>query len=529
MNTNAGNPAAGEQWLGQPKGLFTLFFTELWERFSYYGMRALLVLFMTAAIVEGGGGGFAFDDVTAAAIYGIYTAGVYLMALPGGWMADRLFGQQRAVWYGGIIIASGHFTMALPLINDWFGPFAETTRLALEQTTFFAGLLLIVIGTGLLKPNVSAIVGGIYPEGGARRDAGFTIFYMGINIGAVLGPLVCGWLGENVNWHYGFGAAGIGMVLGLIQYRAMQPHLGDAGAHPHHKSGVESDPAEDKRNWMMVWIGLGIILLVAVLGLARVIEFNAQAIAENTTFVIVGAAGAFFAYVLTFGGLTPEEKKRVLVIITLFIGAALFWAGFEQAGSSFNLFAERFTQREFFGWEHPASWYQSLNPAFIIIFAPFFSWFWIFLAKRNLEPSIPWKFALAMFQIALGFVIMFFAAALLVSQGDDGKVLPTWLLLTYLFHTTAELCLSPVALSAVTKLAPTRYSSQMMGMWFVGTALGNLVAGLIAGFLSAAEGETENLASMPDKFWMLAMIFIASGVAFAVFAKPIKGWIGNIR
>ncbi|MDX1442423.1 MAG: peptide MFS transporter [Gammaproteobacteria bacterium] len=528
MSTNAGNPAAGGQWLGQPKGLFTLFFTELWERFSYYGMRALLVLFMTAAVVEGGGGGFGFDDVTAAAIYGIYTAGVYLMALPGGWMADRLLGQQKAVWYGGIIIASGHFTMALPLVNDWFGPFPEDFRLGLEQTSFFAGMLLIVLGTGLLKPNVSAIVGGIYPEGGARRDAGFTIFYMGINLGAILGPLICGWLGENVNWHYGFGAAGIGMVLGLIQYRAMQPHLGDAGAYPHHKSGAESDPAEDKRNWTYVWVGTAAIALVALLGFTGVISFNAQAIAENSTYVIVGAAGAFFAYVLMFGGLTTEEKKRVLVIITLFLGAAIFWSGFEQAGSSFNLFAERFTQREFFGWEHPASWYQSLNPAYIIIFAPFFSWFWVALAKRNMEPSIPWKFAIAMFQLGLGFLVMFGAATLLVTS-DQETVLPTWLLLTYLLHTTAELCLSPVALSAVTKLAPTRYTSQMMAMWFVGTALGNLVAGLIAGFLATGEGQAESLETMPDKFLMLFWIFLACGVAYAVFAKPIKGWIGNIK
>lgn len=528
MSSNAGVPNTGT-WLGQPKGLFTLFFTELWERFSFYGMRALLVLFMTATIVEGGGGGFGLDDTTATAIYGIYTAGVYLFALPGGWMADRLLGQQQAVWYGGIVIAMGHFTMAAPLVNDWFGPFNEEFRMSMEHTSFFLGLVLIVIGTGLLKPNVSAIVGEIYPEGGARRDGGFTIFYMGINLGAMFGPLVCSYLGENVNWHYGFGAAGVGMLLGLFQYRMMLPHLGDAGKYPHQKSGASLDEASKRRNWMAVWIGGGILAAVVFAGLAGVYAINAQAFAEYTTYIILAAAVGFFGYVLFFGGLDTAEKKRVLVIITLFIGAAIFWSGFEQAGSSFNLFAERFTQREFFGWEHPAGWYQSLNAMFIIILAPFFAWFWVALARRNWEPSIPGKFALAMVQLGLGFLVMFFAATLLVSRGAGSTVLPTWLIMTYLLHTTAELCLSPVALSAVTKLAPPRYTSQMMGMWFVGTAMGNLVAGLIAGVLSAEEGSADSLAGMPPNFWALFLFFTGCGVLYAVFSKPIKGWIGNIR
>ncbi|HEX7047280.1 MAG TPA: peptide MFS transporter [Gammaproteobacteria bacterium] len=528
MSTNAGNLPSGT-WLGQPKGLFTLFFTELWERFSYYGMRALLVLFMTATIVEGGGGGFGLSDTAANAIYGIYTAAVYLTALPGGWMADRLLGQQRAVWYGGIIIALGHFTMALPLINDWFGPFSEGFRASLESTTFFLGLVFIVVGTGLLKPNISAIVGGIYPEGGARRDAGFTIFYMGINLGAIFGPLICGYLGEKVNWHYGFGAAGVGMVLGLIQYRIMRPYLGEAGLHPHQKDGKDMDPAAFRRNWMMVWAGAAIFGLIVILGLTGVFELNAQALAAKTTYAILGTAALFFAYVLFFGGLDTAEKKRVGVIISMFLGAAVFWSGFEQAGSSFNLFAERFTDRTFFGFEHPASWYQSLNATYIVILAPFFSWFWVFLAKRNLEPSIPGKFALAMFQLGLGFAVMFGAAALLVGKGSQDQVLPTWLLLTYLFHTTGELCLSPVALSAVTKLAPMRYTSQMMGMWFVGTALGNVIAGLLAGFLSARQGAEESLETMPDKFWMLFLVYAFVGVLFLVFLKPIKRWTGGIR
>jgi POT family proton-dependent oligopeptide transporter len=479
-----------------PRGLYTLFFMEMWERFSYYGMRAILILFLAAAVERGGLG---IDIPTAGAIYGLYTAAVYLLALPGGWIADRLLGQQRAVWYGGIIIAAGHFSMALP-----------------STATIFIGLTLIAVGTGLLKPNISAIVGELYPNDmGARRDAGFSIFYMGINIGAFLGPLVCGWLGEGYSWHWGFGAAGIGMVLGLIQYRATQRHLGAAGAAP---TPFSNDPAIDARKKrqaaMIAWAGAALIALLVITGLLGVLPLNPVAIAANAGLTIVVLAAAYFAWILLHGGLSQLEKQRVGVIIILFIGAAMFWSGFEQAGSSLNLFAERHTDRVLFGWEMPASWLQAINPLFIITLAPFFAWFWVFLARRNLNPSIPAKFALGLIQLGLGFGVMAVAATFAV-QGET--VLPTWLVLTYLLHTMGELCLSPVGLSAVTKLAPRRYVGQMMGTWFIAAALGNLMAGLIAGRFDPSA-----LEQMPGLFTMVLMSTAGLGVVMLLFLRPFR-------
>jgi proton-dependent oligopeptide transporter, POT family len=479
-----------------PRGLYTLFFTEMWERFSYYGMRAILILFLAAAVERGGLG---MDIATAGAIYGLYTAAVYLLALPGGWIADRLLGQQRAVWYGGIIIALGHFTMALPAVP-----------------TIYIGLTLIAVGTGLLKPNISAIVGELYAhDAGARRDAGFSIFYMGINIGAFLGPLVCGWLGEGYSWHWGFGAAGVGMVLGLIQYRLTQRHLGEAGLVP---TPFSDDPVIDARKKRQVaniaMAGAALLALVVLAGLLGVLPLNPVAIAANAGISIVLLAAAYFAWLFLRGGLSHLEKQRVGVIIILFVGAAMFWSGFEQAGSSLNLFAERHTDRTFFGWTMPASWLQSVNPLFIITLAPFFAWFWVFLARRNLNPSIPAKFALGLIQLGIGFGVMAVAATFAV-QGE--MVLPTWLVLTYLLHTMGELCLSPVGLSAVTKLSPRRYVGQMMGVWFIAAALGNLMAGLIAGRF-----DPEALDQMPGLFTMVLMSTAGLGVVMLLLLRPFR-------
>jgi proton-dependent oligopeptide transporter, POT family len=483
-------------WAGQPRGLATLFFTEMWERFSYYGMRAILVLAMVAGIETGGLG---LDDRTATAVYGIYTAAVYLLAVPGGWIADRLIGQQKAVWYGGITIALGHFTMAVP-----------------QTPTFFVGMLLIVIGTGLLKPNISTIVGELYPEGGARRDAGFSIFYMGINIGAFVGQIICGYLGERVGWHWGFGAAGVFMVLGLIQYRLTAHHLGEAGKHPS-----ASTPAFRRAGALGVWLAVALMGLVAAAALTGLLTINAVAVAQNTVYVIVGGAALFFGYVLLFGGLETAEKRRVGVIAVFFVAAAVFWSGFEQAGSSFNLFAERYTDRVVFGWEIPASWLQAVNPLFIILFAPLFAALWVNLGRRQLDPSIPAKFALGLIQLALGFAVLYFAA-LIVVTGE--KVLPTWLILTYLLHTTGELCLSPVGLSAVTKLAPRRYLGQMMGTWFMGAALGNLIGGLIAGHF----GE-EAVEQMPARLLTIVLFVGGAGVLMALLIRPIRQLIGDAK
>ena len=484
-------------FFGHPSGLHTLFFLELWERFSYYGMRAILVLFMVAAAEAGGLG---LPDATATAIYGLYTAGVYLLALPGGWIADRLIGQQKAVWYGGIIIASGHFALAVP-----------------SQEMFFLGLVLVVIGTGLLKPNVSTIVGELYPEGGSRRDAGFSIFYMGINVGAFIGPLICGFLGETVNWHYGFAAAGVGMLVGLIQYRLTQKNLGRAGLSPH----AEETASTRVKLWCSVWGVSGLAVLFVGLVWAGVLQVNPVAVAGGATGLIVGVAAVYFVYILARGSLVGFEKKQVMALALLFMFSAIFWSGFEQAGSSLNLFAERYTDRMVFGWEAPAAWLQSINPIFIILLAPAFAAIWVQLGRRNLDPSIPVKFALGLVSLGIGFGVMAIASVYAV-QGS--QVLPTWLILTYLFHTMGELCLSPVGLSAVTKLSPKKFLGQMMGLWFISIALGNLFAGLLAGRF-----DDDSLADFPMLFGSVFGVTVIAGVVLLLLTPMLKRLIGQYQ
>jgi proton-dependent oligopeptide transporter, POT family len=477
-----------------PRGLYTLFFTEMWERFSYYGMRALLVLFMVDSVQSGGLG---MSDQTATAIYGLYTAAVYLAALPGGWVADRLMGAQRAVWLGGITIAAGHFSLAIPSIQF-----------------FYLGLVLIVLGTGLLKPNISAIVGQLYPEGGGRRDAGFTIFYMGINLGAAIGPLICSALGEHVNWHYGFGAAGVGMVLGLVQLKLTGRHLGDAGKYPA-VTGTRS------RDSILFFGALGVIGLITLLGLLGVVQFNPVAMARGTTTVIVALAAVYFFCLFTFFGLSSVEKRRMVVIVILFVSAALFWAGFEQAGSSLNLFADRYTVRDWGRFLVPTGYFQVLNPFFIITLAPPIAATWVALARRNLDPSLPAKFALGLILLGMGFLVMVFAARLAL---DTERVWPTWLILTYLLHSVGELCLSPVGLSSVTKLSPPRLVGQMMGIWFLAGSLGNLIAGLFAGEVTG-----EMAAQMPTRFLQVALVACGAGGFLLLFTRPIKKLMAGVN
>ncbi len=489
------------EFFGHPRGLHTLFFLELWERFSYYGMRAILVLFMVAALDAGGMG---LPDATATAIYGLYTAGVYLLALPGGWIADRLIGQQRAVWYGGMTIAAGHFSLAVP-----------------DDRMFFLGLVLIVVGTGLLKPNVSSIVGELYPEkDGSRRDAGFSIFYMGINVGAFIGPLICGYLGENVNWHYGFAAAGVGMVLGLIQYRLTQGYLGQAGKEPSVDASLPNHAARQRRAWSAVWGVTAAFALVVILLMTGMFTVNPVAIAGGAMAVIFGIAVVYFIYILVFGGLEAIQKKQVMALAVLFLFAGLFWAGFEQAGSSLNLFAERYTDRDIFGWTMPASWLQSINPIFIILLAPAFAAFWVNLGRRNLDPSIPAKFALGLILLGIGFGVMALASVYAV-RGE--MVLPTWLILTYLFHTMGELCLSPVGLSAVTKLSPRKFLGQLMGLWFISIAMGNIFAGLLAGRF-----DDESLADFPMLFTTILASTVIGGLILLALTPAIKRLIGKV-
>jgi POT family proton-dependent oligopeptide transporter len=486
---------AGAEFLGHPRGLATLFFTEMWERFSYYGMRALLVLFMVDQVESGGLG---FSDQTATAIYGLYTAAVYLVCLPGGWIADRIWGAQRAVWVGGVIIMAGHFVLAIPSL-----------------TAFFAGLLLVVLGTGLLKPNISAIVGELYGEGDPRRDAGFTIFYMGINLGAALGPLACGWLAR-ADWHYGFAAAGVGMLAGLVQFGFTRRFLGASGARP------ATEPTGRMRRAVAATVAAALAAVVGLMwaGLSGTLDIDGVALARGTAVAIVVATLAYFAYVFLVGRLSSEERQRVIVIMVLVFAGAMFWAGFEQAGSTLNLFAERYTLRELGGFEIPASWFQSLNPIFIILLAPIYSALWVGLARRHLEPSAPAKFAFGLVMLGLGFAIMI-GAATLVSSGR--QVLPTWLLMTYLLHTMGELALSPVGLSAMTKLSPRRFVGQMMGMWFMCSGLGNIIAGLIAG-----EFRSDAVEEMPALYLQIVLTTAGCGLVLALFTKPLKRLMGNV-
>ncbi len=453
---------ADTAFFGHPRGLSTLFFTEMWERFSYYGMRALLILFMTAAAAEGGLG---LDVATAGAIYGLYTAAVYLTALPGGWLADRWIGQRRAVLVGGIIIAAGHFTMAAPAVTSAFG----------ELPPFYLGLLLIVVGTGLLKPNVSTLVGELYAPDDARRDAGFSIFYMGINLGAFIAPLITSYLGERIDWHLGFMAAGVGMTAGVIQYVLGQSRLGQAGLRANVTR--EDAPGPGRRV-----VAAGALVLVVFLTAIQLLEVadlrTAVGLASVSGVVLLALTLVYFSFLLAGGGLTPSEKKRLGVIAILFLFSALFWSGFEQAGSSLNLFARDLTDRTFGGWEMPAGILQSVNSLFIIALAPVFAWLWVALAARGREPSSAVKFAAGLLLLGAGFVVMT-VASLRAAAGE--AVSPGWLVTTYLLHSMGELALSPVGLSTVTRLAPRRIVGQMMGVWFLSISLGNVIAGQVAG------------------------------------------------
>jgi POT family proton-dependent oligopeptide transporter len=482
-------------FFGHPRGLSTLFFTEMWERFSYYGMRALLILFMTAAVTDGGLG---FDVAKAGAIYALYTSLVYFVNLPGGWFADRVLGQRRSVLYGGIVIASGHFSMAIP-----------------GMLTFYLGLVLIIIGTGLLKPNISVMVGQLYAPEDVRRDAGFSIFYMGINLGAFIAPLVTGYLGETIDWHLGFAAAGVGMTLGLVQYLVGGKYLGSAGEYP---STTPQEQAESRSLALKaVGVVLALIGVLGVLALTGAVTLTAERIGNAWGVLLFLTVVAFFGWLYTRSYWTPDERHRLYVLGVLFLAAAVFWSFFEQAGSSLTLFADDFTNRSlpdwvpFVGGEFPASWFQALNPLFIIALAPVFAWLWVWLANRGKEPSSPGKFVFGLVFLGLGFGILVIGAAL-AQQGV--QVSPMWLLLTYLFHTIGELSLSPVGLSAMTKLAPVRVVSMMMGVWFLAASVGNYMGGFLVRFYETID--------LPVLFGLMATFAIAMGLVLAALVRPIR-------
>lgn len=475
-------------FFGHPRGLSTLFFTEMWERFSYYGMRALLILFMTATAPRGGLG---FSTAKAGAVYGLYTSMVFLLSLPGGWIADKVTGRRRAVLIGGIVIACGHFAMAVPSLS-----------------TFYLGLVLIVVGTGLLKPNISTMVGELYKPEDARRDAGFSIFYMGINIGALLSPLVCGYLGENINWHYGFGAAGVGMTLGLIQYVLGGNYLGNVGQ-------AVSGTAQDRLRFRsaVIVVAVGSLALAAAM-LTGVLD--AERLSDLFGVFLVSICVLFFGWLFTSKGFSPTERRRLVAILVLFIAAALFWSAFEQAGSTLNLFAERNTRLH--AWDTPiwglfrASYYQSFNSIFLVILAPVFALIWMKMGRW--EPTSTAKFASGLVFVGLGFAIL-----IPVSHGD--AVSPWWLTLTYLLHTIGELLLSPVGLSAMTKLAPARIASLMMGVWFLADSVGNFIGGRLASVYETFP--------LPKLFGMVAVFCIVVGLFLYLLIRPMKRLMSGVN
>ncbi len=492
--TEPGTDTHDRSFFGHPRGLATLFFTEMWERFSYYGMRALLILFMTAS---GAQGGLGFDVAKASAVYGMYTAMVYMLSLPGGWLADRFFGLRRAVLYGGILIALGNFSLAVP-------------RLAF----FYLGLALIVSGTGLLKPNVSTIVGRLYAQGDVRRDSGFSIFYMGINLGAFISPLIVGYLGQRVDWHLGFALSGVGMTLGLIQYAAGGKHLGEAGLHPVEPHDVE-DAQRQRRRLRYGVLGVALVVAIpALLHAAGIVHVTVEGVSQVFGYALLAIVLVCFAGLLFLGDWSPIERRRLIAVVVLFLGSALFWSVFEQAGSTLNLFAERSTDKVLFGFSFPASWFQALNALMIVSFAPVFAWLWIALGRRN--PSSPTKFSLGLLFAGLGFLVMMGAAA---ASAKGLQVSPMWLVVTYLFHTFGELCLSPVGLSAMTKLAPTRIGGFIMGIWFLSLSVGNYLGGRMSALY-----ESLSLATL---FGVVAAFAIASGLVLAVFRNPIKRLMGG--
>jgi POT family proton-dependent oligopeptide transporter len=365
----------------------------------------------------------------------------------------------------------------------------------------------------LLKPNISALVGSLYENNTELRQSGFTIFYMSINIGSILGFFICGYLGENIGWHYGFGAAGIGMALGLLQYIYNMKLLKGYGAEPYNKVGTG---VRNKYNKVILF-SLLFIILITVSGLMGLWKINPIPFANMLTIIITLISLSYFFYIFVFGDLDKNEKKRIVMIFILFIGAALFWSGFDQAGSSFNIFAKEYTDRVIFGWEYPASWLQILNPLFVVILSPFMSYLWIFLGKRMLDPSLPFKFGLGLIFMAIGFLVISFGAQIALSEGLAGA---RWLLITYLLHTIGELTLSPIGLAAISSLSPKKYVGQMMGVWFLASSLGAIIAGLISG-----QATNQGLSSMPELFDQVAISASFFGLILIIIARPLHKWV----
>ncbi len=478
--------------LGQPRGLATLFLTEMWERFSYYGMRAILVLYLVTAVREGG---FGFGDRTASAVYGLYIAATYVFALGGGWIADRLLGAQRAILWGAVLITAGNALL-----------------LAGPGDIFFVGLFVIVLGVGLLKPNISVLVGALYPEGGARRDAGFSIFYLGISVGALLGSLLVPLIAAGFGWRNAFALPVLGMILGLLQFLLTRRWLAPERSRPT-RVGL--------RAWLPVLLFAVVVFVTASLLVTQQLKVDPIRVAAAASWVIALCAVAYFLYLIFFAGLDGAERGRVVVMAVLFVAYAAFYAGFEQGGASMNLFAERYTDRHILGWIMPAGVLQGTTALVTILFAPVFAALWLALGRRGRDPSPPLKFAAGLALLGLGTLVMVFASRRVVA---GSTVAPAWLLATYVLQEWGDLCLSPVGLSTMTKLAPARFVGQVMGLWFLAIALGNNLAGQLSG-----EYDATNLGTLPHLFTQIAVWSFACATLMLILVPIMKRLMGPVR
>ena len=487
-------PAAdGKTFFGHPRGLATLFMTEMWERFSFYGMRALLVLYLTAAAADGGMG---MASATAVALYSVYNATVYLMSMPGGWLGDRVWGPRRTVAISAVVIMVGHALLATGV-----------------DALFFAGLVLIGVGSGLLKANISTMVGHLYQgPNDPRRDGGFTVFYMGINIGGFAAPLLIGWAGQKVSWHLGFGLAAVGMALGLIQFLIGTRHLAP------RSSTVPNPLSVQERNKAIRTTLVG----VAVLAVFYAAVVLADLFTLNWVLWPLSIAGLvlptyYFARMRRDKDVSADEKKKLTGYIWFFLAAAIFWMIFDQSGSTLSLFAEKSTSTDLLGFDFPTSWFQSVNPLWVMIIAPVLAAVWVKLGRRN--PATTTKFSFGLIGVGASFGVMMLAMA---AASGDAKVTPLWLIVVYLIQTVAELCLSPVGLSVTTKLAPVKYASQLMGVWFLAVTAGDCVFAIVQLVIGdAASGRTG--------FAVQGVIAVLAGVVFLAARKKIKPLMGAVK
>ncbi len=487
-------PASGEKtFFGHPRGLATLFMTEMWERFSFYGMRALLVLYLVAPASQGG---LAFKAATGAAIYSVYNATVYLLAMPGGWIADRLWGPRRTVAVAGAVIMCGHFMLAVPF-----------------EGSFFTGLVFIAVGSGLLKANISTMVGNLYPDrNDPRRDGGFTVFYMGINLGAFGAPLVIGTVGQQVDWHLGFALAGVGMGLGLTQYLLGSRHLAPVS------SEVPTPLTSPERTALLrrgvAWLAAAVVFYGAV---TLTHSFTVNWVLWPLSLTGLALPAYYFVRMRRDPELSGDERVRVTGYVFFFVAAAVFWMIYDQSGSTLTVFANRDTAGTLWGIHFPSSWFQSLNPLYIMALAPFVAMLWVRLGRRN--PSTAVKFALGLIGIGVSFGVMMLAQA---AAAGGVRVSPLWLAVVYLIQTVAELCLSPVGLSVTTKLAPEKYAGQMMGLWFLAVTAGDCVAALIQ--LIAGDAFLSE-----TSFAVQGGVVALTGVAFLAYRRRVVAMMGDVR